>query len=90
MGQGGCQALEDVYVLTQALESSDTIEAALQQYEDRRLDRINSLVLKARQRAQVIHGIDPIVTQQWYEQLASEPPEAVRQAISSVILGAPL
>ena len=90
LGQGGCQALEDVYVLTQALESSDTIEAALQQYEDRRLDRINSLVLKARQRAQVIHGIDPIVTQQWYEQLASEPPDAVRQAISSVILGAPL
>jgi FAD-dependent urate hydroxylase len=96
LGQGGCQALEDAYVLTQCLRETQETQAAIdiptafQRYEQRRLDRVNQLVLKARHRAETIHGTNPAVTAAWYEQLATEKPEAVRGAIAGVILGGPI
>lgn len=91
LGQGGCQAMEDAIVLTRYLTTT-TISAidALKRYEAERVPRTSKLVLKARQRTDDIHGKDPVVTQQWYEQLASEPPESVTGAIAKVILGGPL
>ncbi len=95
LGQGGCQALEDAYGITQCFKSSlqqptgipTDIPTIFQQYEQRRIDRVNQLVLKARHRAQTIHGTDPNVTAAWYRQLAQETPESVRRAIEGVILG---
>lgn len=91
LGQGGCQALEDGLVLTQYLTTTNiSVEDALKRYERDRLDRANPVVEKARQRAETIHGKDPELTQQWYEQLAEEDPQAVTSAIARVILAGPL
>jgi len=44
LGQGGCQALEDAYVLTECLEatkSTENIEEALQEYYNKRIVRVS-------------------------------------------------
>lgn len=91
LGQGGCQALEDALVLSRYLVSTNLgVEDALKRYEAERKERTSAIVLKARKRANQIHGIDPAVTQQWYEQLRTESPADVIGAISNTILGGPL
>lgn len=91
LGQGGCQALEDVLVLTRYLRSTTLgVADALRRYEAERMARTSALVLKARQRTDEIHGRDPAITQRWYDQLRTEPPEAVIGAIAKTILGGPL
>ncbi|MGI0491612.1 FAD-dependent urate hydroxylase HpxO [Alkalinema pantanalense CENA528] len=91
LGQGGCQAMEDALVLAQCLVTTNvSVEDALQRYERQRHDRVSSVVKKARQRAEMIHGKDPQVTQQWYDQLATEDPLEVTGAIAKTILGGPL
>ncbi|MFM7425059.1 MAG: FAD-dependent urate hydroxylase HpxO [Elainella sp.] len=91
LGQGGCQALEDAYVLMQYLMTTNiSVPYALRRYEQDRKARANPVVEKARQRAEMIHGKDPAVTQQWYQQLAQESPADVTGALSKVILGGPL
>ncbi|MBW4464247.1 MAG: FAD-dependent urate hydroxylase HpxO [Pegethrix bostrychoides GSE-TBD4-15B] len=91
LGQGGCQALEDAFVLMQYLMTTNvTVEYALSRYEQDRMARANPVVEKARKRAEMIHGKDPEVTANWYHQLAHESPAEVTGAISKVILGGPL
>ncbi|KKO93335.1 monooxygenase [Sphingobacterium sp. Ag1] len=41
LGQGACQAIEDVAVLINELQSSDSINLAFKRFEKRRLDRVN-------------------------------------------------
>jgi FAD-dependent urate hydroxylase len=87
LGQGGCQALEDAWVLVESLVVNNLgVEDALERYEKRRIDRVNGLVHKARARAEMIHGQNPAVTQQWYEQLSTESPSDVTDAIAKTIL----
>lgn len=91
LGQGGCQAMEDGEVLTRyLLTTSLGIEDALQRYERERVERTSAIVLKARKRADQIHGKDPAITQAWYDQLQTESPEDVRNAIANTILAGPL
>ncbi|MBF2046663.1 MAG: FAD-dependent urate hydroxylase HpxO [Elainella sp. C42_A2020_010] len=91
LGQGGCQALEDAFVLANYLLSTDLgVEDALRRYEAERMERTSAVVLKARKRTDQIHGKDPAVTQQWYDQLRTEPPSAVTNAICKTILAGPL
>jgi FAD-dependent urate hydroxylase len=91
LGQGGCQALEDALVLTHYLMTTNLgIEYALKRYERERMERANPVVEKARRRAEQIHGKDPNVTQQWYDQLASEKPADVTGAIAKIILAGPM
>lgn len=91
LGQGGCQAVEDALVLTNYLMSTNiSVTDALKRYEAERLERTGAVVQKARKRAEQIHGKDPAVTQQWYDQLSQEKPADVRNAIAKVILGGPL
>jgi FAD-dependent urate hydroxylase len=91
LGQGGCQALEDAWVLTNYLLSTSLgVEDALNRYEAERQERTSALVLKARKRTDQIHGKDPAVTQQWYDQLRSESSADVTGSISKTILGGPL
>ncbi len=91
LGQGGCQAMEDGYVLTHYLLTTNiSVEDALKRYERERKERTSAVVEKARKRAEQIHGKDPLVTQQWYAQLAEEDPQAVRDAIAKVILAGPM
>ncbi|GAB4215162.1 MAG: FAD-dependent urate hydroxylase HpxO [Synechococcales cyanobacterium] len=91
LGQGGCQAMEDAWVLAQYLLTTTlSVTDALQRYDRERTARANAVVMKARQRAEQIHGRDPAVTQAWYEQLAHESPLAVTDAIAKVILAGAL
>lgn len=91
LGQGGCQAVEDAYVLSTYLTSTNLgVVDALQRYESARKERTSSIVLRARKRAEKIHGKDPEITRQWYEQLQQEKPEEVTGAIAQTILGGPL
>lgn len=41
MGQGGCMAIEDAWVLAEVLRSTDTVESALSTYVSRRKPRVN-------------------------------------------------
>ncbi len=91
LGQGGCQAMEDGWVLTNYLMSTTlSVEDALKRYEAERMARANAVVEKARRRAEQIHGKNPSVTQAWYDQLTSEQPADVTNAIAKTILGGPL
>jgi FAD-dependent urate hydroxylase len=91
LGQGGCQAMEDSLVLTHYLMTTTiSVADALKRYEAERKERTTAIVQKARSRAEEIHGKNPQVTHQWYEQLRQEPPSGVTQAIAKIILGGPM
>lgn len=91
LGQGGCQAIEDAEVLTRYLVSTNlSVADALQRYETARKERTAQLVLKARKRTGLIYGYDPDATEQWYQDLRQEPPEAVVDALATVILKGPM
>jgi FAD-dependent urate hydroxylase len=78
-------------VLTNYLTTTNLgVEYALKRYEAERTARANAVVDKARRRAEQIHGKDPVVTQQWYEQLTTEKPTDVTDAITKVIMAGPL
>lgn len=90
LGQGGCQAMEDAYVLSQYLTSNISIDDALEHYDRDRRQRTRTVVLKARQRANMIHGYPPENTQHWYAQLQEEEPKDVTNAIAKTILSGPM
>ncbi len=91
LGQGGCQAMEDALVLAQFLMTTNiSVADALTRYEQARKSRTAQLVMKARKRTDTIYGKDASETQDWYEQLKVEKPEAVRNALEKIILGGPL
>ncbi|MBD2186758.1 FAD-dependent urate hydroxylase HpxO [Pseudanabaena mucicola] len=91
LGQGGCQALEDGFVIANYLLSTNvSVTDALMRYEKERKVRTTEIVNKARNRAEAIHGKDPEVTQKWYDQLSQESPSDVTSAIAKIISGGPL
>ncbi|PZU92836.1 MAG: monooxygenase [Pseudanabaena sp.] len=91
LGQGGCQAIEDGWVLANYLVSTNlSVPDALRRYELERKVRTTEIVNKARNRAEAIHGKDPEVTEKWYQQLAEESPLDVTSAIAKIIKGGPL
>ena len=91
LGQGGCQAIEDVEALTRCLITTNiSVTDALKRYEAERKERTASLVLKARKRTDTIYGKDPDVTQGWYNELRDEDPDAVTNALAKVILNGPM
>ncbi|MEL7314419.1 MAG: hypothetical protein AAFN08_05635 [Cyanobacteria bacterium J06559_3] len=63
---------------------------ALKLYQDLRLDRVTQIVLRARKRAAMTHGIVPARTQQWYAELASEDGTKILDAISETIRQGPM
>jgi FAD-dependent urate hydroxylase len=80
-----------VEVLVRYLVTTNvSVADALQRYERERKQRTTDLVLKARKRADQIHGKDWDITEQWYEQLKTERPEEVTGAIAKTILGSAL
>lgn len=90
LGQGGCQAMEDAEILCRYLITTNLgVADALNRYESDRKERTNSLVLKARKRADIIYGKDPEATQQWYDSLKQEDEQDVVAALAKVILAGP-
>lgn len=91
LGQGGCQAMEDAWVLATYLQTTNiSIADALKRYEAARKERVAGVILGARKRADMTHGKDLEKTQQWYEELKQEDGTDIINAISRTILAGPL
>lgn len=91
IGQGACMALEDAVVLAIALRTNTLgIEDALDRYQKKRSERSGDLVLRARKRADIIHGKDEAATQAWYDELRQEDGSNILKGIISNITGNPL
>ena len=91
IGQGGCQAMEDAIYLARSLQINTLgLEDALRRYQNKRNERANELVLRARKRCDVIHMKDETVTQAWYAELRREQGGHIMQGIISNIVGNPL
>ncbi len=73
LGQGGCQALEDALVLAHYLATTDvSVTDALARYQAERRPRTTEIARRARKRADITHGLDPVATRAWYDGLAEE------------------
>ncbi|HWG73797.1 MAG TPA: NAD(P)/FAD-dependent oxidoreductase [Acidimicrobiales bacterium] len=78
LGQGGCQALEDGLVLAHYLTTTDrSVSDAADRYQAERLPRTADISRRARNRALMTHGQDPLALQSWYESLARETGEGI-------------
>ncbi len=87
IGQGGCQAMEDAIYLARSLQINTLgLEDALRRYQNKRNERANELVLRARKRCDVTHMKDEAVTQAWYEELRREQGGHIMQGIISNIV----
>ncbi len=91
LGQGGCQAMEDAWVLANYLSTTNlSVEDALSRYASARLPRTGDIVLRARARANMIHGFNRERTEAWYRELAQEDGSRIMAAISRTIIEGPL
>lgn len=90
LGQGGCQAMEDAWVLARCLDAEADPLAALQAYEKARLERVAGIVERARKRCEITHGHEPLATQAWYAELARETGETVIAGLRKTAEGGPL
>lgn len=91
LGQGGCQAMEDAWVLANCLLTNNLgVADALSRYEQQRLARTSDIVLRARKRSFMTHGKDPQVTQDWYAELRTEDGSNIMGSIAETILNGPL
>lgn len=91
IGQGGCQAMEDAIYLARALQINTLgLEDALKRYQNKRNERANELLLRARKRCDVTHMKDEQITQDWYADLRKEQGAHIMKGIISNIVGNPL
>ncbi|WP_062763135.1 FAD-dependent urate hydroxylase HpxO [Falsirhodobacter sp. alg1] len=91
LGQGACMAMEDAVVLERALtQYPDDLDAALASYQAARVDRCAELVLRARVRSDITHGIDPALTKDWYRSLTADAAGEILQGIQKTVDGGPL
>jgi FAD-dependent urate hydroxylase len=91
IGQGGCQAMEDAIYLARALQINTLgLQDALRRYQNKRNERANELVLRARRRCDVTHMKDKAVTKEWYAELRRENGPHIMRGIISNIVGNPL
>ncbi|REC94610.1 FAD-dependent urate hydroxylase HpxO [Kushneria indalinina] len=90
LGQGGCQAMEDAWVLAKALSEYSDLSGALNAYDQARVDRVSDIILRARKRADMTHGQDPAATDQWYQELAREDGRHIMAGMQKTIEGGPL
>lgn len=87
LGQGGCLAMEDAWVLADELTHNESIQPALAKYQARRMDRVADVVGKAYNKALVTHGYKQQEMLAWYEELAQETGENIRNGLKKTILG---
>jgi FAD-dependent urate hydroxylase len=91
IGQGGCSALEDTVVLERVLATTTvSVEDSLRRYQQARSQRAGDLVLWARKRCEVTHGVDPEATARWYDELWREDGSGVIRGIVGNMLDNPL
>ena len=61
LGQGACQAIEDVVVLADAVHEPGSVAAALRSYEARRIERTGAVVRESRSMARVLQIEAPLL-----------------------------
>jgi FAD-dependent urate hydroxylase len=73
LGQGGCQAMEDGWVLAHYLTSTTrSVPDALARYQAERIPHTADMVRRARKRSDLTHGVDPAATEAWYRSLETD------------------
>jgi FAD-dependent urate hydroxylase len=88
LGQGGCQAMEDAWVLARCLQlAPEDVRAALAHYDHARVERTAGIMRRARARSDITHGREPLQTQAWYRELAEESGERVIAGIVKTATG---
>ena len=91
IGQGGCQAMEDAIYLARSLQINTLgLQDSLRRYQNKRNERANELLLRARKRCDVTHMKDEAVTREWYAELRKEQGNHIMKGIISNIVGNPL
>ncbi|MGQ9871972.1 FAD-dependent urate hydroxylase HpxO [Leptodesmis sp.] len=91
LGQGGCQAMEDAWILANYLTTTNlSVTDALLRYQAARKERVADIILRARKRADMTHGKDMEKTQHWYQELQQEDGTGIMAAIAKTILAGPL
>lgn len=91
IGQGGCQAMEDAIYIARSLQINTLgLQDSLRRYQNKRNERANELVLRARKRCDVTHMKDESVTREWYAELRKEQGNHIMKGIISNIVGNPL
>jgi FAD-dependent urate hydroxylase len=72
LGQGGCQAIEDGWVLAHHLTATSRgVPDALARYQSERMPHTADMVRRARNRSDLTHAVDPVATDAWYRSLAT-------------------
>ncbi len=89
LGQGGCQALEDAWVLAHYLATTDrSVTDALRRYQEERAPRTAEIVRRARKRSDLTHAVDPAATAAWYRSLDGDSGQGtIAGLIESVVTG---
>lgn len=91
LGQGGVQAIEDGWVLAKCIEAHPgDLNAALKAYNDSRVERVASIITRARKRSETTHGKDMKETEEWYEELSHENGDNIMGGMRKTILGGPI
>lgn len=91
LGQGGCQAMEDAWVLTHYLTAtSRSVLDALSRYDAERRPHVADMVRRARRRADTTHGVDPDATAAWYKALESDGPDGIVDGLAQSVETGPL
>lgn len=91
LGQGGCQAMEDAWVLAQSLDdASGDIPQALTAYDAARVERTGEIIRRARERAAMTHAHDPERTRAWYSELAREDGRHIMGGMQKTLESGPL
>ncbi|MDQ2727416.1 MAG: FAD-dependent monooxygenase [Actinomycetota bacterium] len=73
LGQGGCQAIEDAWVLTHHLTATGRgVADALARYQAERMPHTADMTRRARNRSDLTHAVAPAATEGWYKSLATD------------------
>jgi FAD-dependent urate hydroxylase len=91
LGQGGCLAMEDAWILAQLLLTTNLgVADALRRYDEARRPRTTEIVLRARKRSEMTHGSEPQKTLGWYRELAASDGGEILEGIVRTIRGGPV
>jgi FAD-dependent urate hydroxylase len=86
LGQGGCQAMEDAWVLAHHLTATTrSVTDALSRYEAERRPHTAELVRRARRRSETTHGLDPDITATWYKSLETDGPAGILDGLAESV-----
>jgi FAD-dependent urate hydroxylase len=90
LGQGGCQAMEDAWVLAHYLTSTTrSVPDALERYQAERMPHTADIVRRARKRSDITHGVDPDATAAWYRSLGTEGEGAILDGLAQSVESGP-